>query len=107
MVHDNPYNGFLQRITANNNLLDSLRQLTSGGEKITPAQIKDAYKQAHSTVTELASFLDIDKAGTEDEAVDKAGLDAYDQAVETCMNITKLSLDLARLHGTAYLIIPE
>ncbi len=107
MAYENPYNGFLKRITDNNGLLDKLRQRTSDGEKIKPEQLKDAYGFAHSTVTELASFLGIDKPGGNDEAVDSAGLDVYDKAVDTCINITKFSLDLARLHGPAYLIIPE
>lgn len=107
MVHQNPYDGFLRRIRQNNELLDDLKQRNQSGEKLKPEQIKGAYNQAHGTVTDLAGFLGIDNAGTEDEAVDQAGLDAYDQAVETCMNVTKLSLDLARLHGTAYLIIPD
>ena len=107
MAHENPYSGFLQRITDNNGLLGKLRQRTSDGEKIKPEQLKEAYRLAHSTVTDLASFLGIDNPGSVEEPVDSAGLDAYDQAVETCMNITRFSLDLARLHGPAFLIIPD
>jgi len=104
MSPDNPYRPFLVQIADTTNRLEELKRQNAQGRLFQPADLQGVLDQARATVGQLAAFLGIDQPDLSDQAVDQAGLEVYDQAMEACMAITRLSLDMARLHGPSYLV---
>ncbi|ADK84820.1 hypothetical protein Deba_1452 [Desulfarculus baarsii DSM 2075] len=104
MTLDNPYRPFLDQIALTTSQLEQLKRQNAQGRIFQPADLQAVLHQARATVGQLAAFLGIDQPDLSDQAVDQAGLAVYDQAMEACMAITRLSLDMARLHGPSYLV---
>lgn len=74
-----------------------LRARAQAGQPPSPQEMAQALAQARAGVAALAAGLD---------HADEAGLAAYEAALLACMDLTMLSLDLARAFGPAYLPLP-
>ena len=106
MAQENPYAAFLARTHEGYEALEDLRQRALGGRVPEPEELREARRRAHANVQALAAFLGIEADDQSETAVDQAGLEAYEQAMNLCMDLTRFSLDLTRAYGPAYLVLP-
>ena len=106
MTPDNPYAPYLAMTSQGYRMLEGMRQRAREGVVPEPAELKEARRRAHANVQALAAFLGIERDDQAETAVDQAGLEAYEQAMGLCMDLTRFSLDLTRTYGPAYLVLP-
>lgn len=105
MSPEDPYQAYQAATAQGRAQLAAMRRQALAGQVPQPAELEAARTRAHANVQALAAFLEID--GHQDEAaVDQAGLLAYEEAMELCLELTRFSLDLTRTHGPAYLVLP-
>lgn len=102
MIADDPHGLFLQAGRRLTEACEALSSRVQDGTPPTPAETRSLLRAAREHADEVAVFL-----GPEpDPDRDPLGVACLEQAAGLCRRTAGLSLELARRHGPAYLVLP-
>ena len=101
MIESDSYGPFLTEIETGRRILNQMRLDCQKGAPPSPRELKAAANRARRNFSALAGFLGLDRKRR--PSLGEAGVLVFNQAVDLCRDFARLSLDLSRGQGPAYL----